>query len=285
METQIITEEQISQVDFIETADNILNSMVNQAGSAFETVMDKFETYLDQTSTDEIQKQAAYAQFMKDVYNDINKQALNSAMDILKSNAQLSYEKWKVQADYNATIVATAKLDEEKALVALTATKMTKENEILEKQKTLTDAQILEQRAKLKKQYGVMETTTTTLGDGTSTYKQFTDGLWYKVNVDGDYVTAADEVTTTPNIDGVQATITSMSMTTDIVNTTTPGAIDKQIKGYDYVNYKDILKTMDERAALMQNAKVPENDNEKMARLALIKALTTDVAGMPATLS
>ena len=283
--TQIITEEQISQVAFTELADSILQSMVTQTGGAFETVMDKFETYLDQTETDEVQKQGAYAQFMKDVYNDINKQALTSAMDLLKSNAQLSYEKWKVEADYNAALAGIAKAQEELGLVALTNSKMTKENELLEKQKAMTDAQLLEQRAKLKKQYGVLETMTYTLGDGASTYKQFTDGIWYKINVDGAYVTAANETTTTPNTNGVPATITAMSMTTDVVNTVTPGAIDKQIAGYDYVNYKDVLKTMDERAALMQNAKVAENANEKMARLALIKALTTNVSGMPTTLS
>ena len=283
--TQIIAEEQISQVAFTELADSILQSMVTQTGGAFETVMDKFESYLGQTETDEVQKQGAYAQFMKDVYSDINKQALTSAMDLLKSNAQLSYEKWKVEADYNAALAGIAKAQEELGLVALTNSKMTKENELLEKQKAMTDAQLLEQRAKLKKQYGVLETMTYRLGDGTSTYKQFTDGIWYKINVDGAYVTAANEVTTTPNTNGVPATITSMSMTTDVVNTVTPGAIDKQIAGYDYVNYKDVLKTMDERAALMQNAKVPENANEKMARLALIKALTTNVSGMPISLS
>lgn len=283
--TQVIAEEQISQVAFTELADSILQSMVTQTGGAFETVMDKFETYLDQTEIDEVQKQGAYAQFMKDVYNDINKQALTSAMDLLKSNAQLSYEKWKVEADYNAALAGIAKAQEELGLVALTNSKMTKENELLEKQKAMTDAQLLEQRAKLKKQYGVLETMTYTLGDGASTYKQFTDSLWYKINVDGAYVTAANEVTATPNTNGIPATITSMAMTTDVVNTITPGAIDKQILGYDYVNYKDVLKTMDERAALMQNAKVPENANEKMARLALIKALTTNVSGMPITLS
>lgn len=283
--TQVIAEEQISQVAFTELADSILQSMVTQTGGAFETVMDKFETYLDQTETDEVQKQGAYAQFMKDVYSDINKQALTSAMDLLKSNAQLSYEKWKVEADYNAALAGIAKAQDELALVALTNSKMTKENELLEKQKAMTDAQLLEQRAKLKKQYGVLETMTYTLGDGTSTYKQFTDGIWYKINVDGAYVTSANVVTATPNTDGVPATITSMSMTTDVVNTVTPGAIDKQILGYDYVNYKDVLKTMDERAALMQNAKVPETANEKAARLALIKALTTSVSGMPTTLA
>ncbi len=54
--------------------------------------MDKFETYIDNTEVDDIQKQAAYAQFLKDVYSDINKQALSSALDLLKSNAQLSFE-------------------------------------------------------------------------------------------------------------------------------------------------------------------------------------------------
>lgn len=52
------------------------------------------------------------------------------------------------------------------------------------------------------------------------------------------------------------------------------GAIDKQIRGYDMVNLKDTLKTMDERAALMQNAKVPETTGEKLMRKELMEAIT-----------
>ena len=62
--TQIIAEEQISIIGFVELADTILQSMVTQTGGAFETVMGKFETYLDHTGTDEVQNQGAYAQFM-----------------------------------------------------------------------------------------------------------------------------------------------------------------------------------------------------------------------------
>lgn len=40
------------------------------------------------------------------------------------------------------------------------------------------------------------------------------------------------------------------------------------------VNLKDVLKTADERAALMQNAKVPETSGEKLLRKELIEAIT-----------
>ena len=50
-------------------------------------------------------------------------------------------------------------------------------------------------------------------------------------------------------------------------STTVDGALDKQIAGYDKLNLKDMLKTMDEKAALMQNAKVPETLEEKKARI------------------
>ena len=55
---------------------------------------------------------------------------------------------------------------------------------------------------------------------------------------------------------------------------TTDGALDKQIQGYDKLNMKDILKTMDEKAALMQNAKIPETLEEKKARVELIYAIS-----------
>ena len=303
-----IQQQQISSIDFIELADNILQSMVTQTGGAFETVMDKFESYLDQTGVDEIQKQSAYAQFMKDVYSDINRQALTSAMDLLKSNAQLSYEKWKVEADYNFTVAQTEKMTEETGLVALTNTKMTLENELLEISKLMNKEQLLEQRAKLKKQYGVL--------DGYEINLDFTDdkkyayvvvngiGEFYRVNAQGEYlmnqaeVTAYNStvpapnplyvygVTTTADIAKAEKAVISSQVQVGaaVVNTVTPGAIDKQILGYDYVNYKDVLKTMDERAALMQNAKVPETTKEKAARVALIKALTPNVPGMPDTL-
>ena len=306
--TITIAQQQISSIDFIELADNILQSMVTQTGGAFETVMDKFESYLDQTGVDEIQKQSAYAQFMKDVYSDINRQALTSAMDLLKSNAQLSYEKWKVEADYNFTVAQTEKMTEETGLVALTNTKMTLENELLEISKLMNKEQLLEQRAKLKKQYGVL--------DGYEINLDFTDdkkyayvvvngiGEFYRVNAQGEYlmnqaeVTAYNStvpapnplyvygVTTTADIAKAEKAVISSQVQVGaaVVNTVTPGAIDKQILGYDYVNYKDVLKTMDERAALMQNAKVAESPKEKEARVALIKALTPDVPGMPDTL-
>ena len=70
---------------------------------------------------------------------------------------------------------------------------------------------------------------------------------------------------------GMQETATGSGI---LVNTTAPGAIDKQIRGYDVVNLKDALKTADERAALMQNAKVPETTGEKLLRKELMEAIT-----------
>ena len=51
------------------------------------------------------------------------------------------------------------------------------------------------------------------------------------------------------------------------------GAIDKQIKGFDVINYKDVLTTMDQRVALMQNAKIPESNAEDDLRADLISAI------------
>jgi len=146
----------------------------------------------------------------------------------------------------------------------------------------------------------------------------YTDGNYYKTNTAGQFVNASDAVitnplteagvlattttpdtngvtkvitdpsvegeiaiTSTPQLDGIAGLVSASTLTYDINNTSTPGAIDKQIAGYDYVNYKDVLKTMDERAALMQNAKVPESASEKLVRAALIRELTTTISDMP----
>ena len=60
---------------------------------------------------------------------------------------------------------------------------------------------------------------------------------------------------------------------------TDDGALDKKIDGYDKLNRKDIRKTMDEKAALMQNAKVPETLDEKKARVELIAEISTAEGG------
>lgn len=51
------------------------------------------------------------------------------------------------------------------------------------------------------------------------------------------------------------------------------GALDKQIKGYDLVSWKDMVKTLDERTALFQNAKIPESTETKTFRVALINKI------------
>ena len=66
---------------------------------------------------------------------------------------------------------------------------------------------------------------------------------------------------------------------TDLGTSTDDGALDKQITGYDKLNLKDVLKTMDEKAALMQNAKVPETLHEKAARIELIAEISKHDSG------
>jgi hypothetical protein len=74
--TQPIAQVKINSIDYIELTERILLALTTQKGGIFEEVMDKFQDYLDSDdSIDNIQKQAAYAQFLKETYGDLNKQA------------------------------------------------------------------------------------------------------------------------------------------------------------------------------------------------------------------
>lgn len=320
---QVIQGESINKEDYIELTEKILTALTTQNGGVFEDVMDKFQTYLDSDDTiDNVQKQAAYAGFLKDVYSDLNRQALTSAMDLMKSNAQLSYEKYSVEAAYNSMLASVQKSTEEVVLLGKQSAAADKNNALLDQQLLMAKAQLVEQLAKNQKQYGVASGYTVTLNSAEDKYRTAvlnqSSGVleFYETNALGDYLLSQAEVDlvnaantawnaanpTDPEYPKITTYVVGDLTTTDIskaqrfttnevINvgsslvSTNQGAIDKQIKGYDYVNYKDVLKTADERAALMQNAKVPETTNEKAARLALIKALTTGVPGMPSTLA
>jgi hypothetical protein len=227
-------------------------------------------------------------------------------MELLKTNATLEYEKYNVEASYNTALKSLEKADEELTLLAKQILAADKANEIADQNLLMAKAQLIEQRAKVQKQYGVVDGYQLNLGfNNGEKYRYITVngiGDMYRVNANGSMLLSEPEViaynATNPAIPyeyGVTTTIDhskaekaiiteSIQVGSILSNTATEGAIDKQIKGYDLINYKDVLKTMDERAALMQNAKISENPNEKMARLALIKALTAGVSDMPVTL-
>lgn len=319
-----IAVQQLNSTDFVELANKIVQGLVTQNGNVLEDVIDKFSAYLDSDTTiDNVQKQSAYAGFLKDIYSDINKQALGSAMELMKTNLQYQYEKYNVQASYNQTLIGIQKTAEEIIIAGKQSVAADKNNALLDVQLLMAKAQLIEQKAKNEKQYGVAnESYTLTLDNADGKFVapmlDNTSGMieFYETDVNGvlmlnqagvDLVNAENtawntanptdpaypkkttyvvgELTTTEVTKAHRFTSTTTSATVGSrLLSTGQGAIDKQIKGYDYVNYKDVLKTLDERAALMQNAKIPQTAGEKAARLALIKSVTSGLADMPASL-
>jgi len=272
-----ITTPAISESGFKELTNELLNSLVNGDTSPFKDAQLLMADYLDNSDTlSDNQKASAYSEFLTNSYKEINSQAMTTAMDLLKSNEQLKLEKYKTEAEYNAARAGIDKTAAETALIDKNRLLADKNLAIAEKELAIKELQAVETRAKLKKQYGVVETSTQQIGDGTSSYKAYTDGIWYKIRTsDNAFVKADGTITTTPNVDGVPAIITGSVTTSEVLeDTTKPGAIDKQILGYDLVNIKDIIKTMDQKAALMQNAKQPENGAEKKLRMQLIGLAT-----------
>jgi hypothetical protein len=233
----------VNQEDYKDLVTGLLQSAVYGTNSPFNDMMDKFEQYLDRaTDLDTTQKQAAYADMLKETYSQINSQSMQQAMDLLKGNEELQLQRWDVEAGYNKTLADIAVSTEQQALTAAQALGQVKDN--LLKDEQITESRFNQAKAKveLEKQWGKLvdlgSTTVTTVDDGLGT------------------------VTTTTEYDN-----------TVITDSPTASVVDKQIRGYDIVNYKDVLKTLDERVALMQNAKVPETSEEKELRAELIKKI------------
>lgn len=277
----IITPE-INKADFKELASDLIDTLVNGDTSPFKDAQGVMTDFLDNADTmSDNQKANAYADFLLSAYKDINTQAMNTAMDLLKSNEQLKLETYKTKASYDSTMASIEKIVADTDVAVVNKRIADKNLEVLEQDRLLKKLQTVESRAKLKKQYGVVENSTQQIGDGTNSYKAFTDGIWYQIRTsDNAFVKADGTITTTPNVDGIPAIITGKVTTSETLeNTVKPGALDKQIRGYDMVNFKDIIKTMDQKAALMQNAKVQEDPNEKILRTKLIGAVTNTQLG------
>ena len=243
--TKTIETIQISKTEFQELAGDILTSMVSGNNSPFNDMMDKFEGYLETSSDlDPTQQAAAYADMLKSTYEDINKQALTSAMDLLKSNEQLVLERYQTEIAYNKGLKDLIAADEQTALAAKQVIGQGYNNTLaLEKIKESRLAQATA-KAELEKQWG----------------QSYSEG--------SDSVVVVDDGLGT-------VTTTTTHGTGTITPTGADNVIDKQIRGFDMVNLKDILKTMDERAALMQNAKIGEPDADRKTRAELLYAVTS----------
>lgn len=236
---QIIETVGVNKLEFQELAGDILNNLVSGINSPFNEMMDKFEAYLENnTELDATQKQAAYADMLKTTYSQTNSQALSSAMDLLKSNEQLVLERYNTEAGYNKILKDMALAEDQKELLAAQKIGQDKANQLADQkvqESLLTQAKL---EAEINKQWGK------------------TVSISYTPRI-------------VETVDGV-TTETDSTYSITVGETGLDNVIDKQIKGFDMVNLKDLLKTADERAALMQNAKVPETTAEQQFRAALV---------------
>jgi hypothetical protein len=277
----------ISTADFKNLTVELIETMVENETSPFNLMLEKYTDTIDSGdggSLDSLQRASAISSFMRETYSDVNKQAMSTALDIMKTNASLALQVYKAETDYNNSRAEIA-LTQEKVAIEVQNLLISQKNlaikskELLIADKKISELeyQILEQRAKIKKQWGVTEASSFTFNDGYD-YAPVMDGdgltKWYRVNASAEFIDSNDVVTAIPSefVMGVvdQGNSTFGTFISDSLN---DSAIDKQIIGYDKVNLKDALKSLDERAALMQNAKVPPVAEELMLRVDLENAI------------
>jgi hypothetical protein len=295
---QVIGDRSINTREFYDVTNAILDNLINNSTSPFQTVLDKFETYLssiDNAEMDVVQKTTAYADFLKQVYTQINDKALGVALDLLKFNETAELNRVKTEAEVYAIDLNSQKTIEEIALTTATVAEKQKSVELAIVSIEVAKLNQLKTRAELVKNWGVKSTVSYSFG--TDKYSPVTDTLtgdtyYYRVNSAGNFLKNAaaiatynganplpaaqqvygTTVTVTPKVDG-EIFIQSGTLESDPVNTTSPGIVDQQIKGYDIVNLKDLLKTADERAALLSNAKIAETAGELSFREALVNGI------------
>lgn len=349
----------INKIEYKDLVVDLLEDFIHGDTSAFTDVVNKYNDYLETSiELDATQKAGAMASFLRDSYSQTSQQVMNSALDLMKSNAELELEAYKTEIDYNMGVVSEQIKQEE--LIMAGTNKLIKEEELsLTKQKLANDVLAgTKLRAELKKQYGVVESgVTMTFADGTKNYSPWTqnDGtiVWLVTHTSGEYVAtdavvdATNEANNTWNTNNEREDGFTTDLTTEelaVVNAYTDdiyskvgeyvagdweliksenaewnvenikptyqydelattntaeakrgatntnvkfgvtipdipgyvGAVDKQIAGYDKVNYKDVLKSLEERTALMQSAKVAETINEAETRVKLINKIMAD---------
>lgn len=234
MAITVIPTIEIDKIEFKELVVDLLDDFVHGDASPFKDVKSVLEDYLDGAQDlDATQKAGIFADWLKEAYSDINKQAMSTALDLLKTNSSFELERYAAQSGYNLQLAQEEKVRAEILILGKDDLLKEKEIDALEQEILNKKVAYMEAMGRVHKQYG--------------------------------YANA-----------GLNATL-DLAMGASTVD----GALDEQVAGYDILHMKDILKTMDEKAALMQNAKIPETLEEKKARVELmyeISGLTYSIA-------
>ena len=327
----------IDDFEFKELTRELIENSITSESSPFQYMKELLREELDSaTDLDSNQRAGIYAGFLKESYSDINKQAMNTALDLLKSNKQLELERYQTEINYNKVLQDIENAAEAKYSILKDNILKDKEAELYDLKKAWQEYQSLEIRAKLQKQYGVTNSVTMVVGGAGELFSPVTleNGAieWYKTTSNGSYLATEEEVnrvntensdwnnanlrpesyaddtltaddadelnewypdqdpafaedddsqtavdlnvswnaanekptdyevgimTTTDYTVAQKGAVSSTTIGSELINTTNPGAIDKQIVGYDKVNEKDALKTINELQSMLANAQVP----------------------------
>jgi len=271
----------INTTEYKELVKDLLEELVANDTSPFKTAQDSVDAYLDSADLDSTQKATIYSDFMMKAYTQVNQQAMNTAMDLLKTNEELALKRYEVEASVNVQ-------NETKDKITADISKTSKEELVAEATRELTVAKVateemvgLEMVAKLRKHYGYSANISTTL-DATTTaaLTAFRTSLADELAL---LVSPADDTQITILTEQIAALDDQLSRNVSTLGIDNGnGSIDKQIVGYDKVNYKDALKTINEQIALTTNAGVAPAAWQMNAGKILIEMITDgklDIAG------
>ena len=105
MALTIISNTEINKVEFKQIVVDLLEDFVHGDASPFKDVKSLLEDYLDNaTDLEATQKAGIFSDWLKGAYGDINKQVMGTAIDILKTNASLDFERYGAESGYNLQV-------------------------------------------------------------------------------------------------------------------------------------------------------------------------------------
>lgn len=156
---------EIDEGVFKELVKDLVSNTINGGDSPFSEVRSLLSDELaNAVDLDANQKAGIYADFLKDAFAEVNKQSMNTALQILKTNEELKLQAYTTEANYNKTMQEFANLGLQETGLGLD--NQIKEAQILESAEKVTNAKLtgLETLAKLHKQYGYPSATESGLG-------------------------------------------------------------------------------------------------------------------------
>jgi len=160
----------IDDAKFKDLVKELMENSLSGDTSPFNNVKEILNLELEKSpDLDVNQKAGIISDFLRDTFMDLNKQAMTMALDILKTNEELKLKTYATESEYNLSLKKGENMVIENSIL-LKGLELKAEELAIAKEKVLqTKLEQVEIRAKLKKQYGVMDTVTYQAADGTAT--------------------------------------------------------------------------------------------------------------------